>query len=290
MAPTGPFGFIQFEFGYLLGPVDGRYLMRSPAGESPRAVVVLGTFGSTPKKARKRRRGRAVKEGEPATVPISRATIINSVPFPDAGQAKAWMNGLKGDELESVMEAAVAELNTLLRAHRAATSDHTVRDVAPSVALVTRVGYGVGDQVADGKYEKAVEMPYEIPRRKRSTQLSPQERTAAVVGGREHPLASEELILRARADVEAGHWREAALQTRIALECLLAELANGGGERFAHQIEEHRDQLSAAGNTALDGQLSPSQQEGVAAALERIESALHRFRLDSQRRGTLETG
>ena len=37
-------------------------------------------------------------------------------------------------------------------------------------------------------------------------------------------LACEELVLRARADLDAGRVREAALQARMALESLLAEL------------------------------------------------------------------
>lgn len=285
MTPTGPFGFVQFEFGYLLGPVDGRYLMRDHASQEPRSVVVIGTFGAPQRHRLKGRGGRKVTEGEPAPVPISRATVVKPAPFGDAAEATRWMKGLKDESLETELTVASSELNALLRAHRAATSDHTVRDVAPSAALVTRVGYGIGEQVADGKYEQATELPYRPPRRRRSEQLSPQERLAAVVGGREAPLASEELILRARTDVDAGHWREAALQARIGLECLLAELAQDGA-RFAVQIEEHREPLSSAGNSALDGTLSQEQREQVAEAVTRMESALHRFRLDKARKGT----
>ena len=53
---------------------------------------------------------------------------------------------------------------------------------------------------------------------------APEERFAALLGGRESPLAAEELVLRARADLDAGRPREAALQARVALEALLAEL------------------------------------------------------------------
>lgn len=286
MAPTGPFGFIQFEFGYLLGPVDGRYLMREQGSDEARSIVVLGTFGAPKRHLLKGRRGNKVKSAEPIPVPISRATVVKPEPFEDTAAARRWMSELKKEQLDAELASAAGELNTLLRAHRAASSDNTVRDVAPPAALVTRVGFGIGDQVADGKYQEATELPYRPPRTRRSEALSPQERLAAVVGGRETPLASEELILRARTDVDAGHWREAALQARIALECLLAELA-GPGARFAAQIEVHRDELSAAGNAALDGDLSPEQQDQVANAVDRIESALHRFRLDSQRKGSL---
>ena len=36
--PTESFGFVQLEFGFLLGPADGRYLVRSePDGRSRRS-------------------------------------------------------------------------------------------------------------------------------------------------------------------------------------------------------------------------------------------------------------
>ena len=53
---------------------------------------------------------------------------------------------------------------------------------------------------------------------------APEERFAALLGGREQALACEELVLRARADLDAGREREAALEARVALEALLAEL------------------------------------------------------------------
>ena len=53
---------------------------------------------------------------------------------------------------------------------------------------------------------------------------APDERFAALLGGREAALACEELVLRARADADAGRDREAALQARIALESLLSEM------------------------------------------------------------------
>ena len=54
--------------------------------------------------------------------------------------------------------------------------------------------------------------------------LRPQERLAAILGGRDVALACEELALRARLDADAGRWREAAFQLRVALEAAIAEL------------------------------------------------------------------
>ena len=55
--------------------------------------------------------------------------------------------------------------------------------------------------------------------------LRPQARLAAVLNGRERPLACEELTLRARLDLDHGREREAALQVLVALDAALAELA-----------------------------------------------------------------
>ena len=62
-------------------------------------------------------------------------------------------------------------------------------------------------------------------RRRREAELQPQERLAAVLGARERFDSCETLLLRARADLDAGRMREAALQLRVGLEALLVELA-----------------------------------------------------------------
>ena len=64
---------------------------------------------------------------------------------------------------------------------------------------------------------------------------SPEERYAAILGGRDRGLAGEELVLRARMDLDAGRVREAALQARVALEALLAELPSGGTGEQPHR-------------------------------------------------------
>ena len=70
-------------------------------------------------------------------------------------------------------------------------------------------------------------------RRRRSRILAPQARLAALLGAREAALACEELTLRARADVDQGRPREAALQLLVALDAALAELAADSARRRA---------------------------------------------------------
>jgi hypothetical protein len=103
---------------------------------------------------------------------------------------------------------------------------------------------------------------------------APDERFAALLGGRERTLAGEELLLRARSDFEAGRTREAALQARVALEALIAELDAGA----AGALGEHRGSVGDAANAALDGELPDEVAARLAAALAAMEAAVRRHR------------
>jgi hypothetical protein len=268
------FAFVQLEFGFLLGPGDGRYLRRAAPEAEPEGVIVLRTLGAPERRRLRGRRPRAVEEAEPEPVPTARATLIRAEPFAAQAAAARWLDELRGDRerLEAAVATAVRELNALLRAHRAAALDPYARDVAAEHALVVRVGYGSGEQVADGRFGAAVEVPREGSRGKRADRLTPQERLAAVLGGRERVLAGEELLLRARADIDAGRPREAALQARIALEALAAELPD------AEALAEWRRDVGRAANEALEGDPDGSLQEAVADAVAAMERVLRRHR------------
>jgi hypothetical protein len=97
---------------------------------------------------------------------------------------------------------------------------------------------------------------------------SPDERFAALLGGRDKALLAEELVLRARADLNAGRDREAALEARIALEALAAQL----GERAPL---DQRDRIRSAAHAALEGGAPAGLEEAVAA----MEAAVRRHRL-----------
>ena len=109
---------------------------------------------------------------------------------------------------------AAAQLNRLIHAHRTAAGDPFIADVDPGRAVAVRFGFGTGDEVADGRWRRANELP-DIERRKLIERdyeaLRPQERIAAVLGGRESVGAHEDLIVRARGDLDAGRVAAAAL-------------------------------------------------------------------------------
>jgi hypothetical protein len=269
----GPFGFVQLEFGFLLGPADGRYLTRAAAGAAPQRVIVLQTLGAPERRRLRGRRPKSIEAAEAEPVPTARATLIDARDL-GAG-AGDWLAALRGDRdaLEAEVARALGELNAVLRAHRAAAADPYAREVARAQAIAVRVGYGSGEQVADGRFADAVAVPPPRERRRRLARLEPQERLAALLSRRDKLLACEELVLRARLDLDQGRPREAALQVRIALEAALAELR---GSPHAEPLGEHRGPVGDAANAALAGELPAELGEAVEAAVAAIERVLRR--------------
>jgi hypothetical protein len=265
------FGFVQLEFPWALGPPDGRYLLRGHAGE-PEDVLVTTTLGAPQRRLLGGRRP-APASAEPEPVATARATLVAASPFTDERAAADWLKAAGEDEIAE----AIAVLNRVLHLQRTAAADPAVREVAREQALVSRVGYGEGEEVAHGRWTEAIAHP--IPREgrvRRSESLRPQERLAALLGGRDAPLAAEELALRCRLDLDAGRRREAALQLRIALEAALAELEPWRarvGERL-DELREARGTVGDAANAALQGGLDDARTADVERVLSRLEAAL----------------
>jgi hypothetical protein len=280
VAAERPFAFVQFEFAIPLGPADGRYLRRAAGSGEPERVIVLNTLGAAERRRFGGRRPRAVADAaEPVPVPTTRATLIPAEPLAGPDEAERRLESLRrdADAREAEVEAALRELNALLRAHRAAAADPYAREVARAQANVVRVGYGSGEQVADGRFSAAYELPEPRGRVRRADTLAPQERLAAVLGGSHEVLVAEELVLRARIDLDAGRTREAALQARVALEALLAELPEASGD-----VAGHRDAVTAAANAALEGEPAPELVDAVREAVR----AMHRAIAASVRRAS----
>jgi hypothetical protein len=205
--------------------------------------------------------------------------VIDAAGFPDETAARKWL--ADADDEELALDALRA-LNHALHAQRVATADPYLREVGRDQALVLRVGYGSGEEVADGRWLDAHEAA--VPRRRsRRAALSPQERLAALLGRRETPLACEELVLRARLDLEADRDREAALQLRLALDTALAELHSeeaAMGQRLS-ALRERQPAIAQAAQAALTGTPTLEQMDLVDEVLRRLESALRARALDA---------
>jgi hypothetical protein len=267
---------VQFEFPWALGPADGRYLVREAAAESPTHVLVLATLGAPERRRLRDRHGRPVApQPTPTPVPTTRATVVDAEPV-GVADAERWLAGAGAQQAER----ALALVARAVRGHRLASGDPAVREPSLAQALVTRAGYGAGEQVAEGRWRAARELPpAHEGRQRRVARLHPQERLAALLGGHERPLACEELTLRARQDLDGGHLREAALQLRAALDAALAELRpdmsrSADMARRVAELMEHRPAVAALADEALGGALSPDAGEPLATTLQRLEAAL----------------
>src|SRR5207248_4261918 len=181
--------------------------------------------------------------------------------------AQSWLNGAGEDHLAE----GIGVLNRALHVFRLVTADPYLNAVGRSQLLVARIGFGAGEQVADGLWAEARELIDRGPRRRRMTVLQPQARLAAVLNGRERALACEELALRARLDLDHGRPREAALQVLVALDAALAELATAySAANLAERLGElrsQRDAVTDAAQTALAGPPSESELEVVSFTL-----------------------
>jgi hypothetical protein len=314
--PQQLFVFIQLEFPWKLGPADGRYLLRRSDDGEPEHVVVLGTLEpigrpiGAPAGAgrsgvwlprRLRERPRSVPAGpEPAPVSTTRVTVIDPISLSAESQARAWLAEL---DREREVGAAVAVVNRVIHAQRIAAADPYVHEVAAAQALVIRAGWGEGEQVADGRWLHARGLPWHEgrsagagpaaarrgPGRDRSWALRPQERLAALLGGRGAALVCEELVLRARQDLDHGRLPHAVLELDRAFAVAVPELHGERRQDLAIRIAE-LEQLSpgvhAQARLALPGNHAGADAAGadqppgaldeevVSHALGRLEAAL----------------
>jgi hypothetical protein len=285
---TRLFGFTQFDFAGPLALADGRYLVREGEREQ---VLVIETLGAPPPARRRRKRPRQAEVGEPPPeLPVARATVVLAYnEFEDERAAEAWLQEASGDEvaIDRLIERAIDELNQALHTHAVAGGDPYPQTVTPARAVVIRVGYGSGEALAEGAFTSAHQVDPGLGpisrRRQRDEELRPQQRLAAVLGGREQLDACETLLLRARADLDAGRNREAALQLRVGLEALLVELEGAlgdpGHEEDMGALQARRNEVGDLANAALRGDLTDEQLQALAELLATSERILRRRRV-----------
>jgi hypothetical protein len=293
------FVFLQMEFPWVLGPAEGRYLLREQAGGEPHRVVVFDALSTGRAGTREAATGRpsmiarlggragagAPASPAPAEVTTSRATVIDPISLSAESQARAWLDGI---DVEHELLAATAVVNRVLHFHRIASADAYVNEVSPAQAIVRRAGWGEGEQVAGGRWLHARELPWAASARRtggrlrgggraRSSALRPQERLAQLLGARGTTLVCEELALRARLDLDQGRSRHAAVELDSALSMAVSELRGEGRPDLAIRVAE-LEQLHAGvaeqARAALPGAASTPDVDVLRHALERLEAAL----------------
>ncbi len=278
---------MQFDFPGTIGVPDGRYLAREEGGER---VLVVETVGAPAPPRRRRRRPKESEATEPDSLPLTRVTAIRAQePFDSEADASDWLGKAitAEDSIDAMVAAGIGLLNRALHAQTVASADPLGFEVRAEGAMTVRIGHGSGKEVAAGRFTQAKAVDARSPsgsrRQRRDEELRPQERLAAILGGRERADTCETLILRARADLDAGRRREAALQVRIALEAMLVELdgalADPGHDEDMGNLQARRKEAGEAANTALRGELDVEQERQVTELVELCERVLRRRRV-----------
>ena len=217
----------------------------------------------------------------------TRVTVIDPVPLSAEHQARAWLAELDA-EREDARGRRGAQPRPVRPSHRH-RRPLRARGL-PAQALVIRAGWGEGEQVADGRWLHARELPLDAGRRagarrgggrSRSSALRPQERLAELLGARARTLLCEELALRARLDLDQGRLPHAAVELDGAFAAALPELRAEGRQDLAIRIaelEQLRAGVAAQARAALPDetgrQAGAPDEDVVRHALERLEAAL----------------
>jgi len=211
--------FVQLELAGRIGLPEGRYLVRE--GEVERVLIVQELDAPRPQR-RARRRPRSVDPGEPEQVPVTRVTVTG-VALDGADAGSAWLKEAIGDRKRSTEELrdATRIVNRALNALRAEARDPLVQEVGVTKALAIRMGHGTGDELAEGRWTEASQLP--PPRRGRLDDVEPQSRVAAVLAGRDEVHPAETLMQRARLDAQHGREAEARYGLRAARAALEEE-------------------------------------------------------------------
>jgi len=282
---------VQFEFPGAISVPDGRYLARDGSGgEQGQRVLVVETDGAPPPPRRRRRTKQAESGATPAQLPLTRVTVVRAQePFDSAAAAQSWLEQTfaEEDSIDAAIDDALRLLNRALHAQAIASADARGAELRADRAATVRIGHGSGKQVATGRFAEAKAIDPRSAagprRRQREDELRPQERLAAVLGGRESIDACETLILRARADLDAGRPREAALQLRVGLEAMLVELdgalADSDHERDMAELGARRGEAGEAANAALRGDLPVDEERRVTELIEICEGVPRRRRV-----------
>jgi hypothetical protein len=204
-------------------------------------VLIVQELGAPKSSRRGGRRLKAVDPGDPGEVPVTRVTVTGET-FADSAAGSAWLVQITTDRQRGADEVrrATRTLNRALAALRAAAEDPLVQEIGASRALAIRVGHGSGDELAEGRWTEAREVPR--PRRGRLDDVEPQSRVAAVLAGRDEVHPAETLIMRARLDAEQGRKAEALYGMRAAAAAL-DEQPTEHAKRIRQHLETLRERL-----------------------------------------------
>jgi hypothetical protein len=303
------FLFAQFEFTHSVGPHAARYvveptLLGAPSATSDQSldpvldvrnqrlagvsrgvgasdVLVVGVVGAAAGRMRLLRRARQIKQdAPPADVPLSIVTFVKGTqPLRDRAEAARRLDEVRFSEEQQgrLLAQGLQVLNLAIRAYRAGAPDPYAIEVTQRDARRVRIGYGTTEQVQNGLWQKAVELPPPAHGRpKRIERLRPAEAVAAVLSGKTTVLEAEDLLYRALIDLDNDRTRAAAFQVGAAARSLRAEVGDTDLGKLSQHLGRAQELEDAATRRALD--------DAEVEALEAIIDAIG-GELDAQRYG-----
>lgn len=269
------FRIVQVE---VAGEVDlppGRWTVRGHANR-PRAVVVVDATERPPRRFRRKRR----KIADATSVPVSRVTVIDADPL-DEHDPDRW---LAEHDADAAVEDALAVIRRLSQAGAVAGGEARPRPLRWRDLTRALLAYGSGYEGSDGTWSshRMVAVPADEGHRVRRSGrgLGNEERLADLLSGRDPVLASERLSLRVQHDLDAEHYREAALQLRIAVEAAIAELEPWRDaphvDTALTELRASRSAVAETAGAAVRGGLTDDQVATVRAIAETLRTALTR--------------
>lgn len=184
---------------------------------------------------------KAVEPTEPERVPVTVVTVTGNR-LESSEDGSAWLKRVTQDRGQGAEEirAATRIVNRALSAVRAAAGDPLVQEIGATRALAIRLGHGTGDELAEGRWTEATELPER--RRGRLDEVDSQSRLAAVLAGRDSVHPAETLMLRAQLDAEQGRQEEARFGIRAAAAAL-EDLPSDGTPELRKRLEAIRRKI-----------------------------------------------
>jgi hypothetical protein len=217
---------------------------------------------------------------EPEPVTVTRVTVVRGVPLEHEEVASDWLAGCgEADIAAAEVTEALRLLNRAMHAHRVSSADPYAVDVSRARARRVRLGYGAGEELVEGRWRAAYTVPPQVARAGRRRMLAPEEQTARILGGRREVHPSEDLLLRARLDLEQERPRAAALQAQAAHAALEAELRGDASQQESHAAVRGRDEaLTGLASVALERELGQEELECLGEILLEMERVVRRRR------------
>jgi hypothetical protein len=218
----------------------------------------------------------------PGEVPLLLASFVRgSAPILDEDRAQELLQATGGSDAEAQrwIEHGLDVLNIAIRAYRAGAHDPYVSEVTARDPRRIRIGYGSTEDVGNGAWRMALELPLRQPGRStRIDRLRPSEAVAMSLAGRGVVLEAEDLLLRTMLDLDNGRTRGAAYQLRAALALLQRELP-AAFESLAPRLADVDELVSAAG----DRSLSEAEVKRAWDVLDAAQQALDSWRYAAAR-------